>query len=351
VPDPSHERPAPELIVESAAASASEFTGSAVVLRCPAKYEHGCTAVFRVPAIGGPAELFTLEYGLVNDMAVSEDELLFASQVSFSTLVAYPKRARDAAARQQAQRLLDASGSRIQRISAADQVIVVGLEQDLIAVPLDGSPRTVLSATTAYFAQTDGHSVVWSHEKDGRIMQVPIGGGTPKQLVDGEDRPQDVTIDASGVYWINWGNGYFDPPGQVRALAPDEKQPRTLAADQRAPRVITTDLDAVYWVVDGPGGRALRKVGKQGGDVIELVPRTGREGVRGNKDAVRVFGDHVYFNAADAVWQVGVDGSAPMVVAGVENKNADVVTFAIDDSGLYVAVQIYDPHEHETYEH
>jgi hypothetical protein len=357
-PDPSHERPAPELpqlIIESASASAIEFTGTPVLLRCPATHEHGCMAVFRVPPIGGTAELFTLGYGLVNDMALSEDELLFASQVSFSTLIAYPKRARDAIARNEALRLLDASGSRIHRISVADTVIVVGLEQDLIAVPLDGSPRTVLSTTTAaYFAQTDGRSVVWSedrgHEKAGRIMQVPIGGGTAKQLVDGEDRPQDVTIDASGVYWLNWGNGYYDPPGAVRALAPDEKQPRTLAAEQRAPRVITTDSNAVYWVVDGPGGRALRKVGKQGGDVVELVPRTGREGTRRNEDAVRVFGEHVYFNAGDAIWQVGVDGSAPMVVAKVEDDN-DVITFAIDESGLYVAVQIFDPHEHETYDY
>jgi hypothetical protein len=354
--DPSHERPAPELIVESAPASAHEFSGTPVLLRCPATHEHGCTAVFRVPPMGGEAELFTLEHGIVNDMAVLDEELLFASQVSFSTLVAYPKRARDAAARYKAQRLLDASGSRIHRMSLAGGMIVVGLEQDLIAVPLDGSPRTVLATTTAaFFVQTDGHSVVWSedrgHEQAGRIMQVPIGGGMPRVVIDGEDRPQDVAIDSSGVYWINWGNGYYDPPGQVRALATGEQEPRTLATDQRAPRVIATDDESVYWVVDGPGGRALRKVGKHGGEVIELVPRTGREGMRRNEDAVRLFGDHVYFNSGDAVWQVGVDGDAPMAIAKVKNDKADVVTFAIDESGLYVAAQIHDPHEHERYDH
>jgi hypothetical protein len=351
-PEPTRERTAPELVVESPPVEAMQL-GPAATLRCPATHEHGCSAVFRIPPTGGEAELFTLEYGIPNDMALTDGELLYASQVSFSTLVAYPKQARDLAERRDALRLLDASGSRIRRIASEGDIIVVALEQDLIAVPLDGSPRAVRSNTTsAYFVDVEGRDVVWSEdlgERAGRIMQV--GDGTTSVVVEGEHRPQDVAIDASGVYWLNWGNGYYDPPGSVRGFPRGAAKPLTLAADQRAGRAITTDRDAVYWVVDGPEGRALRKVDKRGGDVVELVARTGREGVRGNHDEVRVFGDHVYFNAGDAVWQVGVDGHSPRVIAKVPDDNADIATFAVDDSGLYVAAQIYDPHEHESYDY
>lgn len=351
-PEPADERPAPEVIVESPPPGNAEFVGPAATLRCPATHEHGCSAVFRVPRTGGEAELFTIEYGIPNDMTLVGDELLYASQVSFSTLVAYSKRARDPGERQKTQRLLDASGSRIRRISAAGNMVAVSLEEELLAVPIDGSPRTVLSKTTsAYFVDNDSHAVVWSEDagqRGGRIIQ--MRDGVPAVVADGEDQPQDVAVDSSGIYWINWGNGYYDPPGAVRGLPHGAAKPLTLAADQRAPRVITTDHDAVYWVLDGPEGRTLRKVDKQGGEVVELVPRTGREGHRGNHDQIQVFGDHVYFNAGDAVWQVGLDGLAPVVLAKVEVENADIATFAVDDSGLYVAAQIYDPHEHERYD-
>jgi hypothetical protein len=340
-PEPARERPAPEVVVESPPVEPTQF-GPAATLRCPATHEHGCSAVFRIPPTGGEAELFTLEYGIPNDMAVIGDELLYASQVSFSALVAYAKQAPGPTERYEALRLLDASGSRIRRIVLAGNMVVVALEQDLIAVPIDGSPRTVLSNTTsAYSIDVDGRAVVWAEDlgqQAGRIVRV--SDGVTSIVIEGEDRPQDVAIDTSGLYWLNWGNGYFDPPGSVRSLPRGAARPLTLAADQRAARVITTDRDAVYWVVDGPEGRALRKVDKRGGDVIELVPRTGREGVRGNHDKIQVFGDHVYFNAGDAVWQVGVDGRSPAVIAKVQDDNADVATFAVDDSGLYVAAGV-----------
>jgi hypothetical protein len=116
----------------------------------------------------------------------------------------------------------------------------------------------------------------------------------------------------------------------------------TLAAGEVWPRAIATDATAVFWVAESRKGRALHRVSKAGGAVSELVPTTGRVGVRGNQDQALVAGGWVLFNAGDAIWRVRPDGSGAAPVATVA-AGADIVRFTVDAGQIYAGVSVYDP--------
>jgi hypothetical protein len=66
------------------------------------------------------------------------------------------------------------------------------------------------------------------------------------QLANGQDSPEDIAVDPSGVYWTNHGGG-----GTVMKYTFATKQTTTLASSQAQPQAIALDATNVYWANNG----------------------------------------------------------------------------------------------------
>jgi sugar lactone lactonase YvrE len=75
----------------------------------------------------------------------------------------------------------------------------------------------------------DAENVYWANAGDGRVMQVPIGGGTPITLASGQAIPDGITVDATHVYWTN------------------------NAVEGSVMKAIRFDATSLYWTADGAG--------------------------------------------------------------------------------------------------
>lgn len=73
----------------------------------------------------------------------------------------------------------------------------LSLELTELATSIDcGSVRLALTATHVY----------WTESASGRVMRVPLAGGAASEVATGQTAPGDITVDAGGVYWVNYGD-------------------------------------------------------------------------------------------------------------------------------------------------
>ena len=76
--------------------------------------------------------------------------------------------------------------------------VVAGANLATLAMfPQSVPERIAVDATYAYVALIN----------DGRIVKVPIAGGAPVTLANGQSAPTDIAVDATNVYWTNQGPG------------------------------------------------------------------------------------------------------------------------------------------------
>ena len=57
------------------------------------------------------------------------------------------------------------------------------------------------------FIAVDATSVYWNDYGDGTVMKVALGGGAPIVLASGQDSPAGIALDATSVTWVNEGGG------------------------------------------------------------------------------------------------------------------------------------------------
>jgi hypothetical protein len=101
----------------------------------------------------------------------------------------------------------------------------------------------------------DDTSVYWTNSaKDGGVMKINVGGGTPEALADNLGQPFGIAVDDTSVYWTNQDDG------TVRKVPLDGGAQVTLATGQAKPYLIALDATCVYWT-NALGG-TVRKVAK-----------------------------------------------------------------------------------------
>lgn len=310
-------------------------------LECPPLASAGCTLVVKVSIDKGAVEAQLVDSGRPGPIAVANGQVFFVGSVSFSSVVAFPSTVRDFAERDAAMRVVEWPGGRVRdmRISGDDLVIAEETATYLVSASKAKTVRTLAKGSGFRVALGKGMAI-WA--AGAAIVGAPLNGGPMKTLARDEDSPQDVAVDASGISWVNWGEGYGPRKGSVRYLADGASGPRTIATDQMAPRALTMSGSEVYWVVDGPKGRALRAVGRDGGKVRELVAASGREGSRANGDDVIVAGDWILFNAGDAIHRVRADGSEHGIVIK-SGANGDLSRFVVDGGSIWVGATLFPP--------
>ena len=93
------------------------------------------------------------------------------------------------------------------------------------------------------------------------MAEVPKSGGASTTLASGQYDPVSIAVDASGVYWLNYGtqaNNFTD--GSVLMVPRGGGAATLLASGQSSPEAIALDATAIYWTNNGAG--TVMKVAK-----------------------------------------------------------------------------------------
>jgi len=102
----------------------------------------------------------------------------------------------------------------------------------------------------------DSQHVYWSNNAaDGGIFEVPLGGGSPTQLVGSQNQAGSIAIDTAHLYWVTSQN-----PGGIVAMAPlTGGTAVTLATGQTEANGIVVNASNVFWA-DFAFGKVLQVV-------------------------------------------------------------------------------------------
>jgi len=150
----------------------------------------------------------------------------------------------------------------------------------------------------------------------GEIRSVPVAGGEqPTVVVTDQAEPKGIAVDASGLYWVNFGNiknAYKD--GQIMALPWGESVPKVLTGNLASASRVAIDDTNVYWAVPGnkmqslPDGKIL-KISKSGQGFDTVAD------AQSYPEFVAVDGKLVYWGTyGGGVVMASADGGAPQIL-------------------------------------
>jgi hypothetical protein len=153
-------------------------------------------------------------------------------------------------------------------LDAANAYLLVGTngspQGSVQVVPLQGGPmhQLVTIALEPSGIAVDANYLYWTEHDEpvatwydapvtGSLSRVPLGGGTPEVLAQGEAFPTAIAVGSSGIYWLNLGTpGGTDctsTGGAIRNLAPGSASPATLASNLADPSSLAVNSAGVYW--------------------------------------------------------------------------------------------------------
>jgi hypothetical protein len=111
---------------------------------------------------------------------------------------------------------------------------------NIMTVPIDGGPATVLAGAEARDIALDANAVYWTDRN--AIMKVPLGGGAPVELVGNQPNPGALAVDGAYVYW---GDASLASIQRVGVTGVDS--PVTLAQAVH-PSDIAAGAGVVFWL-------------------------------------------------------------------------------------------------------
>lgn len=160
---------------------------------------------------------------------------------------------------------------------------------------VDGADIRVLVKSTdrPYALAVDATGIYFTDVQRGAVIQAPLAGGAPKDLVADSAQPLAIVLDEQNVYWAD---AYLGLIGKIAKTGGDSYA--QVAGDQKGAAAIAIDSERVYWTHLPTG--SIRSAAKGGGEV--RVHATGQKG----PVALAVDATTIYWvnNGGDAVMAI-----------------------------------------------
>jgi hypothetical protein len=174
----------------------------------------------------------------------------------------------------------------------------------------------------------DATSVYWTNFGGGSVVKVGLAGGMLTTIAQGQFKPSGIGVNGANVYWTNFSNGTI-----MTAATSGGGTASTLANTQGEPYALTVDATNVYWTNIGAGAASVVQIAQTGaGSPITLVSGLSSPG------ALTTDGTFAYWtdSVAGAVGKIALGGGGvPLTLA---TGQAGVEGIGIANSDLFWAV-------------
>jgi hypothetical protein len=190
----------------------------------------------------------------------------------------------------------------------------------------DGGPETFTwGETETDSIAVDSINVYWTTSSE--VLGMPLSGGAPVVLANGQELPHGLAVDATSVYWANTDGSVMKAPiggGAWTLLATGSSYEIPVVGI----RNLAVDSTSVYWA--NPASGEVLKVSTDGGNVVTLASGEKSPG------ALAIDGTSVYYTTlADGdVKVVPIAGGSPVTIASGQKMPAAI---ALDGESLYWA--------------
>lgn len=152
----------------------------------------------------------------------------------------------------------------------------------VVRAPLATGTPTVVVGGQPFAAglQTADGMLYWTSRDDGAVRRLEMGADpvVVEDLATAQDNPFSVVVDEGTIYWVNEGTqgaAYLD--GAVWSMPVEGGEPMLLAEGEARPFELVVDASHLYWVSRVPQG-AVRRLDKTTMEVSDLVPEAAQPG-------------------------------------------------------------------------